>query len=197
MLKKTLLAGAMVLGMASSANAAVLGSVVGPDTTFFPITFEFLNTGPTDILSIVIDGSAVAPEALVWDSVGNGSGTTAAPVEAGENTTAMSFTWGLGGFLAGETFTLTEVDPDPQSNPSGGITVGGLIGTLVTVLFSDNTSFSGVFIDDPAPNAGLTLVDNNNPPDVPIPAALPLLAGGIVALGFLGRRSRRHWRVAA
>jgi hypothetical protein len=193
MFKKALLTGALVLGLAGSANAALVGSVEGLDSDT-DIDLSFLNTGPADVLSITLDGTTSVPDVLVWDEIFGIGGTADAPGVAGEDTSFLTLSWAAGGFISGETLSFS-LDPDTVSDPSAGILVSGLIGTLVTVLFGDSSTFLGVLVDDPARDAGLVLVGRT--PDVPIPAALPLLAGGIAALGALGRRRRKQMKAAA
>jgi len=194
MLKNVLLATAIVFGLATSASAGVVGSVAGPDGGF-SINFSFTNTGPQDITSLSIDGSTTALN-LVWDGVPSTSGTNSAPTSGtlSNSNHLLTYLWGAGGFVSGNILSFN-IDPDTPGNSGFGAIVSDLLSVSVSVLFGNGSVFSGKFVDDPAEGAGLMLVENVA--EVPIPAALPLLATAFAGLGLAGFRRKAKGTAAA
>lgn len=176
----SLVAAAMLT--ATSAFASVVGSTSGPDDSFFPIDMFFQNNNAASITQLSIDGSTADAGVIVWDFVGTPGGTATLSGSSGEDTSVMSFMFSS--FSTGQTFSLSTIDPDFLGAPSSGITIGDLEGTMVTAWFDDQTSFMGVFVDDPRRGKGLILTP------VPLPAGLPLLLAGLGALG-IARRVRK------
>jgi hypothetical protein len=181
MFKSALVGAAMLAGMTAAANATVSGTVAGPDNSF-AIIFNFANDGPEDILGITVDMSTTALNLVFGGSVPP-TGTADAPSTV-TNMHTVAMTWLIGGFVAGEDIGFS-ADPDTISDESFGAIVSDLLNTLVTVNFAGGGTFVGKFVDDPAPGAGLTLAPTSA---VPVPAALPLLATALGALGFAGWR---------
>lgn len=168
----------------SGASAGSLsGTSSGPDDTL-DINLFFTNFGPGEITSLSINGSTAIPSGpLVWDFIGNPSGPAGGTaVGAGEDTSVM--TWSFTGWDAGEAFDLTSIDPDTPGDPSFGATIADLIGVTVTAQFADGSTFTGVYIDDPARDAGIVL----QVAPVPLPGAVVLFASAIAGLGLYGAR---------
>lgn len=186
MFKKTLLAAALIGGMATSANATLVGSSSGPDDSF-SISLSFLNTGPEDIVSMTVDGSSTALS-LVWDDIFSNGGTADDPTIGGIDTSVLTFSWLAGGFASGDTYFFS-LDPDTPTDSSFGAIVLDLLGTTITAIYGDGSTFSGTLIDDLAPGMGLVLEPNT--PTVPLPGALPLLALGLGTLGLAARRRNK------
>lgn len=164
------------------ANAAFVGATSGPDDSF-SINFSFSNPEALSVSSMSIDGSTATAGNIVWDGIGTPGGTAVlSGAPAGEDTSLMSFAFSS--FGTGDTFTLSSVDPDfVPGDPS--VPISGLIGVLVTVIFSDASTFVGQFVDDPAQGAGLILAEVS---DVPVPGALLLFLSGIGGLAAARRK---------
>jgi hypothetical protein len=180
------LAGALAVS-ASVANASLIGSTTGPDSSF-SINFSFSNGGIPDLLSLSLDGSTANAGSVFWDGLGTPGGSAVLGSSSGAGTTVATFTFAAGGFASGDDFTLTTVDPDFVGGPSG-VEIGELAGVSVSAIFADMSSFSGSFVDDPAAGAGLILEQTTAA--VPLPAGGALLLAGLGAFGALrGRRKK-------
>jgi len=179
---KSLLLAACVTIAATSANAALVGSTSGPDSSY-SINFDFGNTGPTSIQSLSIDGSTAAVGTVVWDSIGSIGGTANVSSSSGEDTSIMSFLFSS--FGVGDTFSLGGIDPDLSGDASSGVTIGDLIGTTISAMFSDQSTVIGTFVDDPGRDKGLAFEAASV---IPLPAGLPLLLGALAAFGMVRRK---------
>jgi hypothetical protein len=164
----------VVLGSATMAGAVNIGGGVttGPDNSF-SINFTFSNdAGSTsDVTSILLDGSTGSSFPILWDDPGTPGGPPGATVGfAGVDTQLLtiSFFDSPDGFNPGESFSLNNVDPDGDPGPAS-VTIGELEGVEVTFSFEDGSELRGVFVDDPAPGAGLILAlldeDGDGVPD--------------------------------
>jgi len=186
MFRKALLAGVMIAGMATAANATVSGSTSGPDSSS-GIDMFFNNLGPEDVLGLTIDASgttSIAGPPLIFENYSPGGTAGPATFNGTLNTSILSFSWGAGGFASGMTFNLS-LDPDIAGNSSYGAIIAELLGTTVTATLAGGGIFHGVFVDDPAQGAGLKLSA------IPLPGALPLMILGLGMLGAVGSRMRK------
>lgn len=186
MFRKALLAGVMIAGMATAANATISGSTSGPDDSF-SINMFFDNLGPEDVLGLTIDASgttSIAGPPLIFESFSPGGTAGPATFNGTLNTSVLSFSWGAGGFTSGQSFSLS-LDPDIFGDSSYGAVISELLGTTVTATLAGGGIFHGVFVDDPAERAGLKLSA------VPLPGALSLMLLGLGMLGAVGSRMRR------
>lgn len=93
----------------------------------------------------------------------------------------MSFVFAS--FGVNDTFTLSGIDPDFVANPS--VSIAQLIGTTITAAFTNHTTQTGTFVDDPATGKGLVFQQVSA---VPLPAGLPLLLGAFGVLGVIRRK---------
>lgn len=184
-MKKTILTTVAAVALsAGAAHASLIGNTSGPDDSF-SINFSFENTG-ADLLSLSIDGSTADAGNIIWDSIGIPGGTATLSSSAGENTNVMSFAFTLGNFIAGDTFTLSNIDPD-FSPGAASVRIGELAGVTVSASFADKSTFLGTFVDDPTVRAGLILRETGV---IPLPAGLPLMLAGLGALGIASRRRK-------
>jgi PEP-CTERM motif len=154
-------AAAIGLSVPLTAQAAglVSGAVPGPDDAF-SIGFVFENdlASTLDIISLAVDMSTATPQGLIFDG---GPLSSSGPAGAtfnvvGGGTSTLTFSFLADGWNPGESFSFT-VDPDTANNPGFGATVFDLLGTKVVFGFSDGSSQSYAFVDDPARDAGLVL----------------------------------------
>ena len=173
----------------SAASASLLGSTSGPDSSY-SIAMFFENTRAANLTSLTIDGSTASAGSILWDSIGTTAGSAGAASTIGEDSTKVTLTYAAGDFASGDTLALFSVDPDFASGPTG-VTIGEMAGVSILATFDDASTYSGIFVDDPADGAGLVLKDLSAPS-----ATVPLPAGGALLLSALGtmaavRRSRR------
>lgn len=154
-------AAALSLSAPLAANAAgvVSGSVPGPDDGF-SIQFAFLNdlSSTLDIISLAVDMSTATPQGLIFDGgpIGTSGPAGATFNVAGGGTSTLTFSFLADGWNPGEAFSFS-ADPDTVDNPAFGATVFDLLGTSVTFGFSDGSSQTFAYVDDPARGAGLVL----------------------------------------
>jgi hypothetical protein len=185
----------VVLGAATMAGAVNIGGGVtsGPDNSF-AIDFTFSNdAGSTsDVTSILLDGSTGSFFPILWDAPGFPVAPPGATVGfAGVDTQMLTinFADSPDGFNPGESFSLNFVDPDGDPGPDS-VAIGDLAGVEVTFSFEDGSEWRGVFVDDPAPGAGLILVppdedgdgvpdDQDACPETVIPEAMPTQRLGV------------------
>lgn len=180
---KTSVLAACVSLFGGVAMASVSGNFDGPPDTF-SINLNLSNAGPASILSIVLDGSTGDDVPILWDFIGTPGGTASLGGTSGEGTQIATLTFLT--FGAGDTFTLTGMDPDGDPAPAS-VEAQQLSGVTLTAVLSDNTTFVGSFVDDPNQGLGPILRGDIVSAPVPLPAALPLMA---VALGGLGMMRR-------
>lgn len=164
------------------------GFTSGPDSSFFPIDLTFTNdiASTLDIVSILIDGSTADAFPILWDSPGsttNPAGATSTFSGIDTQFLQIDFLDSPDGFNPGETFTLSEVDPDADPGPIG-VSIADLTGVTVTYTFEDLSTWIGEFVDDPAPNAGLVLQQIGGDPGSSVPE--PASTVGLLAVGALG-----------
>lgn len=171
------------------AAAVITGTVPGPDSGF-SIALVFTNepSSTLDITSLTVDISTATPEELIWD--GNplstsGTASGALVNVAGADTGAYTFSFN--GWNPGEDFRFTG-DPDTPGNAAFGATVFNLLGSTITFGFSDGSSQVYAFVDDPAPQAGLTLGPVGGV--VPEPGVWALMIAGFGLVGASLRRRR-------
>ena len=184
MLKQAGLLAALVVGFfASGAQAAVVGSFNGPDSSTAVIV-NFANNGSPNISTITLGGGTALN--INWDALNSTGGTAATPAIAflPPNNQFLRFSWGATGFASGSTFTAS-LDPDVVGNPAFGAIVSDLLNLIVTISFFDGSVINTKFIDNPAQGAGLQLAP------IPLPAALPLFVTGLGAVWLARRRAAR------
>ncbi|MCC5665704.1 PEP-CTERM sorting domain-containing protein [Nostoc sp. CHAB 5784] len=193
---KTTLCMGVGLGLSFALSAPAIavgiggGITSGPDDSFyidFTLFDEVLST--SDVVSITLNGSTASTFPLVWEDVVNEIPPPGASVSiSGQNTQllAFNFTPTSDGFNPGESFSFS-VDPDTVDDPDAGITIQQLIGTQVNFNFADSSSFLGVFVDNPAPNAGLVL----RPRTVPESASSLSMVFGALGVGLVLKRKQK------
>jgi hypothetical protein len=108
-----------------------LGMVFPGPADSFAINLNIRNDTSRDISLIVVAGKrgsqCVNRGGIVWDSFGSFSGPASATVSGEDSTTVVIR---LTGFSPGETISFSGIDPDCADDPSAGITVGGIAGSL-------------------------------------------------------------------
>jgi hypothetical protein len=173
-------------------NQNVIGTI--PNTQRSPFDDP---TGAATAASAVNAYTAVLGGASATYSI-----TTLAPSNPGA--VGISFLWGSPDFFNSVTFfngavplgtvsslDLTNPNGNPPQNPATGQSWVVLLagGAWTSVVFSSNTNafeFASLFAA--CSTEGATCAP---PPGVPLPAALPLFAGGLGFLGFLARRRKQ------
>ncbi len=164
---------AAIFSITGAANAAFVGSTSGPDTSF-SINFSFSNPEALSVASLSVDGSTATAGNIIWDGIGSTGGTAVlSGAPTGEDTALMSFAFSS--FGTGDTFTLSGIDPDFSPGPAS-VAISDLVGVMVSVIFSDASTFLGQFVDDPTQGAGLVLAEVG---EIPVPGALLLFLSGI------------------
>jgi hypothetical protein len=177
------LAAVVVLACASNpASAGVIVSVPGPANSS-NIVMQLSNTGPTDITSATFDltgtalGLVIDTSGQIFNTVPPAGGTI---TYGGNNAARTIFSVNFTGFNAGESSSFAW-DPDTAGDPSFGAIVSDLIGTQVTVNFSDGSSQTGTLVPDPG-TGGLVAAA------IPEPATMAVF--GLMAAGAFGLRRR-------
>lgn len=169
-----ILAGFMLMGLSAFGAAIGTGSFAGPDDSF-AINLTLGNSGvsTTNVTSITLNGNTAASFPILWDYAGSPSigGTTI----SGEDTRILTIS-GLN-LAPGASFQLLSMDPDGDPSPAG-VEVGQLIGVTATFTFADQSTWEGVFVDDPARGAGIVL----EPSQVPEPSTYAMMLCGAAAL---------------
>lgn len=149
------------------------GDTTGPDSSF-SINFSYSNdsTAGETIVSMFMDGSTAFAFPIMWDSIGILGGQTA--VVGGVDTQLVTFDF-TSSWDPSEIFTLSAVDPDGDPGPAG-VSIGELAGVQVGAVFSSGATALYQFVDDPAPDAGVTLAR------IPEPISLLLFGIGLVGI---------------
>jgi hypothetical protein len=183
-----------ILGGASPASAAAIS------TTFNFVAFGTFtaNTGDVTTATTITNGAPNEVSTIISDNTGLVSGqavtiTNPTPVTLGAAFT-KTFTTALGTFT--ENLTVTLVSPAAASlgiSASGTITETTLIsGSLLT---SAPVFYSAAYTQNGGPGAQINASFNDSttapPSGTPLPAALPLFATGLGAMGLLGWRRKR------
>jgi hypothetical protein len=184
------------LSLMGSANAIPIS--VG--FNFVPTGTLTSNTGDVTTATTITSGAPDVVTTILQNNIQLASGTTIAltnptPVTLG-STFTKSFTTPLGTFL--ENLTITLVTPGPSSR---GITATGTISQTSGTGFDPTpVFFSAAYTQNGGPGAQInaSFNDSTTPPNpVPLPGALPLLAGGLGAFGVLGWRRKRKAQATA
>jgi hypothetical protein len=181
----------LVLCLAGTTLAAGTGAgaIAGPDDGFgLDITLTNGITSTSNVSSILINGGTAVEFPVVWDDAGMPNGPAGANVSiSGVDTRllTLNFEDNPDGFNPGESVTLAYMDADGDPLPIG-VLVSELVGVQATFRFADGSAWYGIFMDDPAPGAGLMLIPLDGA--VPVPGALLLGVTGVSLAGWL----RRH-----
>jgi hypothetical protein len=162
------------------------GFTSGPDDSFsINMTLGNSAGSTSDIINISINGSTATAFPILWDAAGTLTNTTGSTATiSGENTQVLNIAF-TAGFGAGESISLSGMDPDGVPSPAS-VTIGQMAGVTVTFTFADRSIWQGVFVDDPAVGAGLKLAA------VPEPSTWLMMATGLLLLG--GSRWMKHNR---
>jgi hypothetical protein len=177
----TALAG-VSMAMTSGANASILHYVFEPNSS---ITLTLANppfTTTTDSISGSFDFNTLSDTLSAIDVTLSGSPSYFSP-------SPITFLFPFTTFNSGNTNFGLEFEQNNSSNylislnfPSG---LGGSSSSLGSVGFYNGPNGNACSCTGGSTSGGVELAA------VPLPAALPLFAGGIGAMGFFARRSRR------
>ena len=181
-----------LIAVCGTASAIPIASAVidGPDNST-TINIRIFNdaASTSDIVSILLDGSAGMGFPVLWDDLGTINGPAGATVAtAGVDTqmVTLSFTDNPDGFNPGEQIDLLGVDVDGDPGPADP-SVQQLVGVRVHITFEDGTTLWGDFVD--VRDGGL--VAEFRPVVVPEPATIGLFGIGLLGVALRARR-RMH-----
>lgn len=203
MLKKLLAATAATLVLSGAAQAAPsISFFIDGDTFSQPFTIDNNSTDGEEISTIFFD---LRPVDAYFDTVDGGlvntsDGVPFTPVGGSDATTglvapvvpdgAQTMTLNFNDFQAGEAIVF-DIDVDFVDPP----TVFGneLIGAEVIVEFGVGEFLSGVFMEVvDNPDAAIFTATGTDPiPEIPVPGAAFLMAGGMAGLGALRRKGKK------
>lgn len=182
-------ANALTVSIASQVTGAAYG---GPDS--FPIAAPTSTTGVfgssnlnTPTISINPFGSNPADFYYVLSQSGVGAGTATYDIAGGS--TNFSLLWGSPDTYNSIKF-CTGLDGGGTCvtiSPTVGGTFSATSSGYDLIDFTSDVAFNSVILAD----SGQAAFEWSNVTVTPLPAALPLFAGGLGLLGFLGRKKRR------
>ena len=174
-------------------------SAVTISTEFNFVPFGTLTANTISILTAttITSGAPDRVTSILTDNTGLVSGTTIValtdptPLTVG-STFTKTFTTALGTFVenltvTSRTFGLTAVGIDATG------TITETVVTSGSLLTPSPVFYSAAYTQNGGPGAQINASFNNStvPPSVPLPAALPLFATGLGAMGLLGWRRKR------
>jgi hypothetical protein len=183
-----------ILGAVNPASAAAISTTFN----FVPTTTLTSDTGNVTTAATITSGAPDLVTSIVTDNTGLvtlssvAALTSPTPLTVGAAFT-KSFTTALGTFV--ETLAVTSRTTGSQSL---GIAAAGTITETVLIsgalLASAPVFYSAAYTQNGGPGAQINASFNDSttpPPSVPLPAALPLFATGLGAMGLLGWRRKR------